>query len=78
MVRHFLRDDDLSPAEQAEVLALAKRLKAARYAARPFEGPQAVAIIFDKPTLRTQASFTAGVAQEVPDHQPAPSVPAAA
>ena len=23
MTRHFLRDDDLSPAEQAEVLALA-------------------------------------------------------
>jgi ornithine carbamoyltransferase len=27
------------------------------------EGPHAVGIIFDKPTLRTQASFTAGVAQ---------------
>ncbi len=63
MTRHFLRDDDLSPAEQAEVLALAKKLKAARHAARPFEGPRAVAIIFDKPTLRTQASFTAGVAE---------------
>ena len=63
VTRHFLRDDDLSPAEQAEVLALAKRLKADRHAARPFEGPRAVAIIFDKPTLRTQASFTAGVAE---------------
>ncbi len=63
MTRHFLRDDDLSPAEQAEVLALAKRLKADRHAARPFEGPRAVGIIFDKPTLRTQASFTAGVAE---------------
>jgi len=63
VTRHFLRDDDLSPAEQADVLALAKRLKASRHAARPFEGPQAVAIIFDKPTLRTQASFTAGVAE---------------
>ena len=63
MTRHFLRDDDLSPAEQAEVLALAKKLKADRHAARPFEGPRAVAIIFDKPTLRTQASFTAGVAE---------------
>jgi ornithine carbamoyltransferase len=63
VTRHFLRDDDLSPAEQAEVLALAKRLKASRYAARPFEGPQAVAVIFDKPTLRTQASFTAGIAE---------------
>jgi ornithine carbamoyltransferase len=63
MTRHFLRDDDLSPAEQAEVLALAKKLKATRHAARPFAGPRAVAIIFDKPTLRTQASFTAGVAE---------------
>jgi ornithine carbamoyltransferase len=63
MTRHFLRDDDLSPAEQAEVLALARKLKGSRYAVRTFEGPQAVAIIFDKPTLRTQASFTAGVAE---------------
>ena len=63
MTRHFLRDDDLSPAEQAEVLALAKRLKASRHETRPFEGPRAVGIIFDKPTLRTQASFTAGVAE---------------
>jgi ornithine carbamoyltransferase len=63
MTRHFLRDDDLSPAEQAEVLALAGELKASRHAARTFEGPRAVGIIFDKPTLRTQASFTAGVAE---------------
>ena len=26
-IRHFLRDDDLTPAEQAEVLELAGRLK---------------------------------------------------
>jgi len=63
MTRHFLRDDDLSPAEQAEVLALAKKLKSARHDTRPFAGPQAVALIFDKPTLRTQASFTSGVAE---------------
>jgi ornithine carbamoyltransferase len=63
MTRHFLRDDDLSPAEQAEVLALARKLKGSRFEARPLEGPQAVAIIFDKPTLRTQASFTAGIAE---------------
>jgi ornithine carbamoyltransferase len=63
MTRHFLRDDDLSPVEQAEVLALARKLKGARFEAQPLAGPQAVAIIFDKPTLRTQASFTAGVAE---------------
>ena len=27
-IRHFLRDDDLSPAEQAEVLQLASQMKA--------------------------------------------------
>jgi ornithine carbamoyltransferase len=63
MSRHFLRDDDLTPAEQAEVLALAVRLKAAPYDARPLEGPRSVAVIFDKPTLRTQVSFTAGIAE---------------
>ncbi|WP_250445456.1 ornithine carbamoyltransferase [Actinotalea sp. C106] len=63
MVRHFLRDDDLSPAEQAEVLALALRLKADRFAARPLEGPRTVAILFDKPTLRTQVSFTTGIVE---------------
>jgi ornithine carbamoyltransferase len=63
MTRHFLRDDDLTPAEQREVLALALRLKADRFAARPLAGPRAVAILFDKPTLRTQLSFTVGVAE---------------
>jgi ornithine carbamoyltransferase len=62
-LRHFLRDDDLSPAEQAEVLDLAARLKTAPYDAQPLAGPRTVAIIFDKPTLRTQASFVAGVAE---------------
>ncbi|HLN78779.1 MAG TPA: ornithine carbamoyltransferase [Nocardioidaceae bacterium] len=63
MTRHFLRDDDLSPQEQAEVLSLAAKLKADRFSARPLEGPQTVAILFDKPTLRTQASFTSGIAE---------------
>ncbi|CAM3660466.1 ornithine carbamoyltransferase [Occultella aeris] len=62
-LRHFLADDDLTSAEQREVLLLALATKAARHAFRPLAGPQAVAIIFDKPTLRTQASFTAGVAE---------------
>ncbi|GAB3301326.1 ornithine carbamoyltransferase [Epidermidibacterium keratini] len=62
MTRSFLRDDDLSPDEQAEVLELAAKLKADPYAARPLEGPQSVAVIFDKPTLRTQVSFTTGIA----------------
>lgn len=62
-MRHFLRDDDLTPAEQAEVLDLAAALKAKPYKAKPLEGPQTVAMIFDKPTLRTQASFGAGIAE---------------
>ena len=63
MTRHFLRDDDLSPAEQAAVLSLAAELKRDRFSARPLEGPRTVAVLFDKPTLRTQASFTSGIAE---------------
>jgi ornithine carbamoyltransferase len=63
MPRHFLRDDDLTPAEQAEVLALAAAMKTDRLAFRPLDGPKAVAILFDKPSLRTRVSFTVGVAE---------------
>jgi ornithine carbamoyltransferase len=45
------------------VLDLAARLKSAPYDARPYAGPQSVAMIFDKPTLRTQVSFAAGIAE---------------
>ena len=63
MTRHFLRDDDLAPTEQAEVLELALRLRTERHLRTPFAGPRAVAVIFDKPTLRTQVSFTTGIAE---------------
>jgi ornithine carbamoyltransferase len=62
-LRHFLRDDDLTPAEQAEVLDTAAALKANRFAARPLAGPRAVAVLFDKPTLRTQLSFSVGISE---------------
>jgi ornithine carbamoyltransferase len=62
-IRHFLRDDDLSPAEQAEVLDLAAELKADRFARRPLEGPRSVAVLFDKPSLRTRVSFATGIAE---------------
>ncbi len=62
-LRHFLRDDDLSPAEQAQVLDLAEKIKSAPFDRRPLAGPQSVAMIFDKPTLRTQTSFAAGIAE---------------
>ena len=63
MTRHFLRDDDLGPAEQAEVLALAAAMKADRFAHRPLAGPRSVAVIFDKPSTRTRVSFEVGIAQ---------------
>jgi ornithine carbamoyltransferase len=63
MTRHFLRDDDLTPAEQAEVLDLAARIKTDRYGYRPLEGPQPVAVIFEKQSLRTRVSFEAGIAE---------------
>ena len=62
-MRHLLRDDDLSPAEQAEILGLAAEMKAAPFERKPLAGPRTVAMIFDKPTLRTQASFAAGIAE---------------
>jgi ornithine carbamoyltransferase len=63
MPKHFLRDDDLTPAQQAEVLDLARVMKKDRYARRPLEGPKAVAVLFDKPSLRTRVSFTVGIAE---------------
>ena len=63
MPRHFLRDDDLSPAEQLEVLDLADRVKEDRFAFTPLAGPRSVAVIFDKPSTRTRVSFSAGIAE---------------
>ncbi|MFC8848600.1 MULTISPECIES: ornithine carbamoyltransferase [unclassified Micromonospora] len=63
MPRHLLRDDDLSPAEQAAVLDLAARMKAERFAHRPLAGPRSVAVLFDKQSLRTRISFDAGIAE---------------
>ncbi|MDH2416341.1 ornithine carbamoyltransferase [Nocardioides sp. CER19] len=61
--RSFLRDDDLSPEELARVLDLAATLKADPYGPKPLAGPRTVATIYDKPTLRTQTSFAAGIAE---------------
>ena len=63
MTRHFLRDDDLTPDEQAEVLALASELKTNPFSARPLDGPRGVAVIFDKNSTRTRFSFEIGIAQ---------------
>src|SRR5499425_3797992 len=63
MTRHFLRDDDLSPAEQAGVLDLADAMKADRFGYRPLAGPRTVAVLFDKPSTRTRVSFAVGIAE---------------
>lgn len=54
MIRHFLRDDDLTPAEQDYILG--------HRPGRVLEG-KAVAVIFEKPSLRTRVSFEVGIAQ---------------
>ena len=70
MTRHFTRDDDLTPDEQAEVLALAASLKASRHTAEaptPLRAPngaaRTVAVLFDKPSTRTRVSFSVGVTE---------------
>ncbi|HEX6472316.1 MAG TPA: ornithine carbamoyltransferase [Streptosporangiaceae bacterium] len=62
-VRHFLRDDDLSAAEQTEVLDLADAMKRDRFGYRPLEGPKTVAVLFDKHSTRTRISFAVGIAE---------------
>jgi ornithine carbamoyltransferase len=62
-VRHFLADDDLTPAEQGQVLDLAASLKQRRYdGPRPLAG-KAVAVVFEKPSTRTRLSFEVGIAE---------------
>jgi len=63
VTRHFLRDDDLVPAEQTEILDLADAFRADRSHEQPLSGPQAVAVIFDKPSTRTRVSFSVGIAE---------------
>ncbi|GAB7052194.1 ornithine carbamoyltransferase [Catenuloplanes indicus] len=63
MTRHFLRDDDLTPAEQSAVLDLAQLMKADRYGHKPFAGPKSIAVLFDKQSLRTRLSFDVGIAE---------------
>ena len=63
MTRHFLADDDLTPAEQAQVLDLAAELKAKRYGGpTPLQG-KAIAVVFEKPSTRTRLSFEVGIAE---------------
>lgn len=61
-LRHFLADDDLSPDEQATVLALAAELKANPRAQQPLQG-RTVAVLFDKASTRTRISFEVGITE---------------
>jgi ornithine carbamoyltransferase len=63
MLRHFLKDTSITREEQTYILRLALEIKADRLKYQPLRGPQAVAIMTDKPTLRTQVSFSVGVAE---------------
>ena len=63
MTRYLLRDDDLSPDEQREILDLADTMKADPFRHRPLDGPRSVAVLFDKTSTRTRMSFEVGIAQ---------------
>ncbi|MDR2508798.1 MAG: ornithine carbamoyltransferase [Candidatus Ancillula sp.] len=61
-VRHFLRDDDLNHQEYLEVLELALHFRQDFYYRTPYAGPRSVAVLFDKNSTRTRASFASGIA----------------
>ena len=63
MTKHFLKDDDITPSQQAQIIDSAIKLKADRFSQRPFAGPQTVAVIFDKTSTRTRVSFAVGIAE---------------
>ncbi|MDA1358268.1 ornithine carbamoyltransferase [Glycomyces luteolus] len=62
-LKHFLKDDDLTVVQQAEVLDLAAKMKADRYAYPALAGPKSVAVVFEKPSTRTRLSFDIGIAE---------------
>jgi ornithine carbamoyltransferase len=60
----FLSVPDLTPAEVETCLELAASLKAARHAGRPHATPLAgrhIALLFEKPSLRTRCTFTIAI-----------------
>ena len=63
MTRHFLKDDDITPQEQAEIIQRAIAMKKNRFAEKPFAGPKTVAVIFDKTSTRTRVSFAVGITE---------------
>jgi ornithine carbamoyltransferase len=63
MPRHFLRDDDLTPAEQRAILDSADEFKTDPFGRTPLAGPRSIAVIFEKSSTRTRLSFEIGIAQ---------------
>jgi ornithine carbamoyltransferase len=61
VARHFLVDDDLTPAELEQVLDDAAAIKKDRYGGPKVLDGRAVAVIFEKPSTRTRLSFEVGV-----------------
>jgi ornithine carbamoyltransferase len=60
MARHFLTGAELTAEEQLRLLERAIELKADRLSSRALEG-KSVALLFDKPSMRTRVSFDVGV-----------------
>ncbi len=66
MTRHFLKDDDLTPAEQSELLRLAADMKDDRHGFDSLNHQgrlRSVAVVFEKPSTRTRMSFQIGIAE---------------
>jgi ornithine carbamoyltransferase len=62
MIRHFLRDDDLTPDEQTQFLDLADAYKSGADTSKPLAG-KAVVVLFEKNSTRTRLSFQVGINQ---------------
>jgi ornithine carbamoyltransferase len=60
MARHFLTGEELTAADQRELLERAIELKRDRLSSRALEG-RSVALVFDKPSTRTRVSFDVGI-----------------
>jgi ornithine carbamoyltransferase len=60
MARHFLTGEELTAEEQLGLVDRAIELKADRLSSRALEG-KSVALLFDKPSMRTRVSFDVGV-----------------
>jgi ornithine carbamoyltransferase len=62
MAHHFLTGAELTAEEQLALLDRASELKADRLSSRALEG-RSVALLFEKPSMRTRVSFDVGVTE---------------